>query len=143
MSFQSEICRFGQFALFRQNRERISSTIKFGVGDRRPTADPLTKSPYTKMVSNLTKVRKPSCLRGLPASELTSVLHLALDVIALSTASARRGLSWVRPGRCCELEMLRAVYARATRGRCACSGASTQPWREIHATPTSLYRTAA
>jgi len=57
MSFQSEICRFGQFAdtVFRQNRERISSTIKFGVGDRRPTADPLTKSPYAKIVSNLTK----------------------------------------------------------------------------------------
>ena len=33
----------------------LSSTIQFGVGDRRPTADPLTKSPYTKMVSNLTK----------------------------------------------------------------------------------------
>jgi hypothetical protein len=55
MSFQSEICGFGQFALFRQNHERISSTIKFGVGDRRPTADPLTESPYTKMVLNLTK----------------------------------------------------------------------------------------
>ena len=43
VSFQSVICRFGQFAVFRQNRERISRTIKFGVGDRRPTADPLTK----------------------------------------------------------------------------------------------------
>jgi hypothetical protein len=50
------ICR-----VLTKSRENIES----GVGDRQPNADPLTKSPYAKMVSNLTKSENRVYIRSV------------------------------------------------------------------------------